>query len=231
MITIPGVLDGRVALVTGGRTAFGRELCRGLTDAGAQVVGIDGGFSSRADAEQALAAHPHLDAVVHARVGDGALVATTLVDTDDTTWDARCEALLRDALFTFQAAFTALSAGGGGRIVLIAPTVAMSGAAELVPYVTAVEGMRSLAKGAARQWGEHGITVNCVSPPLDLLAPGFDRPTVLGGPIAFVAEPAIGHLPDIHDDVAAVVALLVSSAAPAVTGATVVVDGGTVMVP
>ena len=217
------MLDGRVVLVTGGGTAFGRELGRGLSDAGAQVVSIDGGFTTAPTPR--TRSRPTLTSTRWCTRADvGALVTAAIVDTDESTWDARCEALLRDALFTFQAAFGALSEHGG-RIVLVAPTVAMSGAAELVPYVTAVEGMRSLAKSAARQWGEHGITVNCVAPPLELLAP------TLAAPTGFVAEPAMGRLPDIHDDVAPVVALLVSSTAPAVTGTTVVVDGGTVMVP
>ena len=42
---------------------------------------------------------------------------------------------------------------GGGAFVVITPVVGMSGAAELGPYSAAVEGVRLLAKSAARQWG------------------------------------------------------------------------------
>ena len=41
----------------------------------------------------------------------------------------------------------------GGAFVVITPVVGMSGAAELGPYSAAVEGVRLLAKSAARQWG------------------------------------------------------------------------------
>ena len=42
--------------------------------------------------------------------------------------------------------------------------VGMAGAAELAPYAAAMEGVRVLAKSAARQWGADGIRVNAVSP-------------------------------------------------------------------
>src|SRR5260370_31879217 len=69
---------------------------------------------------------------------------------------------MRPALTILQASLGVMQ-GIGGRIVFVTPTVSMSGAAGLVPYTTAVEGQRLLAKSAARQWGPDGITVNCVA--------------------------------------------------------------------
>ena len=86
---------------------------------------------------------------------------------------------------------------------------------------TAAEGMRSLAKSAARQWGERGITVNCVAPPLGLL--GADTP-------AAVDRPALGRAPTV-EDLAHAIAVLASDAARSITGATIPVDGGVVMLP
>ena len=51
----------------------------------------------------------------------------------------------------------------------------MSGAEELVPYTTTVEGQRLLAKSAARQWGPDGITINCLAPAPELLPIGVDQ--------------------------------------------------------
>jgi 3-oxoacyl-[acyl-carrier protein] reductase len=104
----------------------------------------------------------------------------------------------------------------GGRLVLVTPTVGLTGAPELVPYATAVEGMRALAKSAARQWGGHGIAVNCVAPPIELVAGAASQPPVGGW--------ALGHI-------APVVALLAGEAAHSVTGTTITVDGGVVMAP
>ncbi len=77
-----------------------------------------------------------------------------------------------------------------------------------------------MAKSAARQWGGLGITVNTVLVPLELLAPGTASLT------SFLPPPALGGLPDIAD-----VASAVTAFPGGTTGATLVVDGGSVMAP
>ena len=217
------MLAGRVVLVTGGGTGIGRAIALGLGDVGATVAVTDDPILSRDDAARAFAEAAEttgpLDAVVHALVDPAALVAAPLAETDPASWDARCEAVLRTALWCCQAAYGALRERGG-RIVLVTPTVGLTGGSALVPYATAVEGMRALAKTAARQWGERGIAVNCVAPPVELVGEA-------SGPD--VAVPALGRLPDARTDVAPVVATLVGDTF--VTGTTVVVDGGMVMAP
>jgi 3-oxoacyl-[acyl-carrier protein] reductase len=98
--------------------------------------------------------------------------------------------------------------------VFVTPSFGLTGAAGLVPLATAAEGVRSLTKTAARQFGADGIRVSCVARRVAgpvVAIPTFDDPTI--------------------EDVAGAVALLASEAASGVTGATLVVDGGTVLVP
>ena len=57
--------------------------------------------------------------------------------------------------------------------MLVTPTVGFAGAAGLVPYTTAVEGIRAMAKSAARQWASDDIIVNAITAPLDLFAPAL----------------------------------------------------------
>jgi 3-oxoacyl-[acyl-carrier protein] reductase len=178
-------------------------LARQLTDEGFDVTTTFG---------------PSIDALVH--VPDRAAAAPGgLVDLDEATWDARGEAVLRDALHACQSAYAAMK-GRGGRIVLVTPTVALVGADGRAPYAMACEGIRTLGKVAARQWGADGITANCVAPSLDTFGIEHDA---LG-----TVAPALGRTPDITD-VARVIAALLRDAGAVVTGATIPIDGGVVM--
>ncbi len=245
------LLDGAVALVAGGGRGIGRGIALGLADQGAAVAVLgpsgegvaaeilDGGgraaagactFESPAETATAFARAAAelggLNLVVHAVVEPAALVPTSLVDTDEDLWDAAAEAPLRAALWSCQAALPHL-AERGGTIVLVTPTLAMTGAAGLVAYATAVDGQRALAKSAARLWGAHGIRVNCVAPPVEAMADG----SAGGADESGVNRAALGRAPDPRGDVAPVIALLASDAGHFVTGATLAVDGGDWMVP
>lgn len=218
------VFDGLAVLVTNASTVLGGAIVDALTDAGARVAAVDGRFTDRRSAETAFGTVTELDAVVHVCVDERALVAQPLIATEPADWEIRGDALIREAIFTFQAAFSTFT-GGPGRIVVVAPTVGFTGAPEFVPYTTAVEGVRAMAKSAARQWGPQGITVNTVMVPPDLVAP------VLVAHTTFNAPPVIGRLPDVRADVVEAIGLFARATATAVTGATVIVDGGSVMAP
>jgi 3-oxoacyl-[acyl-carrier protein] reductase len=219
------VLDGRAVLVTHVATTFGQELAVALGELGADVATTARAFADRAGADAAFAATPRLDVVVHVCIDDTGLVAQPLVETEPEAWDARGEALLRDAIFTLQAAHARFAPTGTGRVVLVAPTSGFTGAGGFVPASTAIEGMRALAKSLARQWGRQGITVNTVLVPPVLVAPQLVAATT------FEAAPAVGRPPHVRDDVAATVAHFAAPTSGGITGATVIVDGGSVMAP
>ena len=146
--------------------------------------------------------------------------AQSIAETTEDEWDARGEAQLRAGLSMCQTAFAHLRARGGC-IILVTPTAGLVGEAGFVPIATASAGLRSLAKVAARQWGEHGITVNCVAPSLALLGAHVPAP---------VDPPALGRAATV-EDLARTIAVLASDAARSITGATIPVDGGVVMLP
>jgi len=214
------VLTGRVVVVAGDLI----DLAGHLRDLGATVEPMAPPFDARDEVAARLAAIADrtggVDVVVHAHLELAALTPADVTRIDDAAWDRQADAHLRAALFVAQAAFVQLR-DRGGRIVFVTSTGGLLGEARFVAHTTAGEGVRALAKSAARQWGAHGITVNCVAVPLPML--GAD---LLEG----VEPPALGR-PATARDVAGVIALLGSDNAGAITGATIPVDGGVVMIP
>jgi 3-oxoacyl-[acyl-carrier protein] reductase len=192
------VLDGRVILVAGDQLGLADYL-RGF---GATVT---------TDTERGM------DALVYVPEPPS---PGPLTDLDDAAWDAACEGVIRRALATCRLAVPQLRARRGA-IVLVTPTIGLVGEPAYVAFATALEGMRALAKSAARQWGEDAITVNCVAPPLALFGAKV---------FPSVEPPALGHSATVAD-LAATIAFLVSDAGHAITGATIPVDGGVVMTP
>jgi 3-oxoacyl-[acyl-carrier protein] reductase len=219
------VLDGRSVFVTHADTGLGQHLAAALGERAARVRTAMHGFDDRASAAAAVGDATPLDVLVHVAVDDTALVSEDLVDVAPDRWDSRGEALLRDAVFAFGAAYKRFAGAGTGRIVVVAPTSGFTGAGGFVPYSTAVEGIRALAKSAARQWGPQGITVNTV-----LVAPALVA-AALATATSFETPPAIGRLPAVGDDVAATVAHFAATTSSGISGATVIVDGGSVMAP
>jgi NAD(P)-dependent dehydrogenase (short-subunit alcohol dehydrogenase family) len=222
-------LAGRVAAVTGASTSVGAGLAEAMTDAGAVVHSVDPTtWQRRSDADAAFTAvvgdAGRLDIVVHAAVVGAALEARPLVEVDDKGWDAVWERTMRSTIWCCQGAFPHLKRQGG-RIVFVTPTISMSGAAGYTPLAVAVEAQRLLAKSAARQWGEFGITVNCLAPAPEHLIDGISADSMT------LAPPALGGPGDPALDLGPVAVFLASDASHFVTGVTVCADGGVWMAP
>jgi 3-oxoacyl-[acyl-carrier protein] reductase len=210
-------------VVVGGDSGFGAALAAAL-DWGPATVAAVPATEDVTQAAAALAAIAEPSAVVHVCAPDAAAATHLLVETDPAGWHAGCEEVVWRALTSLQTAHAVLSLHGDGRVVVVTATAGVSGAPGSVPFVAAVEGVRALAKSAARQWGGAGISVNCVSVPLELLAPTHAGHTSFLPPPARVRDDPVA-------DVAGAVEFLCSPGARGISGATLLVDGGAVMAP
>jgi len=209
---VGATLDGRTIAVTGAGSRLADGIAAALVTAGANVLaGLDRVSTS-------------LDGVVHAAMPAVAYERMPFHEVDDERWDAVWEQTLRDAIAVLQAGHRAMR-DAGGAFVVITPVVGMSGAAELGPYSAAVEGVRLLAKSAARQWGADGIRVNCLAP-----APEHVPIGVASGELA-LSPPALGGPGDIETDLGPIVTWLLSDDAHFLTGVTLCADGGVWMAP
>jgi 3-oxoacyl-[acyl-carrier protein] reductase len=112
----------------------------------------------------------------------------------------------------------------GGRVVLLSSAAAHVAPARQAPYAAAKAGLEVAARVAAKELGPRGVTVNVVRPgatDTDTLREGTSDRAIE----AMAGANAMGRLGQ-PDDIAGVVALLVSPDAGWVTGAVVDATGG-----
>jgi len=168
-------------------------------------------------AELASELQLHLENV---RVIDDTL-STVGIDAPD--WPRLVDDLMWRAVVTLQLARTSMLEEGG-RIVVLVPTVGLAGAPGLVAFTTAIEGIRAMTKSAARQWYSEGIVVNMVAAPLRLFAspPNAD---------SHLSAPASADDATLVESVIKTVNFLLRRDIDHVVGDTLIVDGGSVMLP
>ncbi|MDJ0847968.1 MAG: SDR family NAD(P)-dependent oxidoreductase [Myxococcota bacterium] len=250
-------LSGHTVIVTGGTRGIGLGIARILARAGAELM-ITGRKPERLEkvaAELESQGAPHRTLV--ANVGDpeasrtvvaatveafgkvDGLVAnaqslrpvTKLEDVKPFDFDVVLDTGPKGTLWLMQAALPHMKQRGRGRIVTMGSAMGMTGAPGYGPYSAAKEGVRSLTRTAAREWGEFGITVNCVCPAsvahrMPVADDDGERAAAFR---EMYRDHPLGRDGDPEHDIAPVVAFLLSDASQYLTGQTLMVDGGGVM--
>jgi NAD(P)-dependent dehydrogenase (short-subunit alcohol dehydrogenase family) len=144
-------------------------------------------------------------------------------------WEEVLRVNLTGTFLTARAVAACMKDLGGGAIVNTASGRALAGAANGAHYSASKGGIIALTKSLALDWAGYGIRVNCVIPGLtDTAQPRVemgDNELYAAGsriPMGRIARP---------EDIAAVVAFLLSDDAGYMTGQSVAANGGAIMVP
>ncbi len=244
----PGLLRGRLALVTGGGTGIGLATARELGSLGARVVLAARTADRLAQAVDALRAEG-IEAWAHpVDIRDEASVAALFdgvvsgIGMPDVLVNNAGGQFAADPLEISANGFRAVvdlnlngtwhmcsaygrrlhEAGRGGRIVNIV-VVSDQGAPTMAHGAAARAGVENLTRSLARAWGPSGILVNAIAPgTIDTPALAqYDQDEVRQA-VARQPVPRWGT----PREVALLVAYLASSAGDFVTGSTLYVDGG-----
>jgi 3-oxoacyl-[acyl-carrier protein] reductase len=247
------LLDGRVAIVTGAGQGVGRGIALALAERGASVViaarRAETGDSVAEEIRQrggeavcivtdvtrreAVAACVEstvdrfgaLHVMVHNAFRGGA--AHRLEDVGVDLWEQNSRTAVWGSFFCAQLTFAHLrDAGARGRLILVTSPAGVEGSGNLPLYAPVKAAQRAIAKSLAREWGPHGITVNCIAPVAETpaLARAFASIPTLKERLE--ARTPVGRVGDAEHDIGGVAAFLASDDAGYVTGQTIVCDGG-----
>jgi NAD(P)-dependent dehydrogenase (short-subunit alcohol dehydrogenase family) len=247
---------GKTIAITGAARGLGQEFARHLAAAGANIVVGDlndcaatlelvrnaGGkgvaaildvtdpASARAMVEAGLGEFGRLDGLVNNAALYGALHGGRFDAIDDKEWDACMAVNVKGIWNCCKAAVPAMRQMGGGSIVNIASLAATYGMPYGLHYTASKAAVIGLTRGLARELGRDGIRVNALAPSAvltegtsEFFGDKLDRALQ-----AVVAAQSIQRNL-VPSDLTGTVAWLLSDESGFVTGQTIAVDGGTVM--
>lgn len=248
------LLEGRVALITGGATGIGFELATAMAELGARVV-LASRKQERLDAAaERLRAMGFAVAVTRADIRDsgdcermvaaavdafggldilinnaGANFLAPALQISPNGWRTIIDIVLTGTFFASQAAARVMCDRGGGLILMNGGANAIAGSPLMAHSGAGKAGMRSLVQSLAIEWAAFGIRVNGVEPGA-VETPGANERL---WPTPEIRDRYARTIPlrrfATPDDVVGAFVFLCSNAARYMTGTTLVVDGGSVL--
>lgn len=248
------VLQGQHALVTGGGRGIGRAIAQALTGAGARVaiLGRDEAALREAVAAGAAADFAACDVRDAASVAEavaklagdkgfdiavanaGAVETGPFLRSDAERFRRMLDINLIGTVNLFHAALPAMLERRRGRLVAIASTAGHRGYPYVSAYAAAKHAVLGLVKSLALETARTGVTVNAVCPgyaDTDMVASGLDAIVAKTGKsreqamAEMVRDNPQGRL-IAPEEVAASVLYLCGAGSDAVTGQSLLINGG-----
>ena len=250
-MSTPFSVEDKVAIVTGGSSGIGFEICRifslhkahvvmadirednsvqacrTIENAGGKAVAITTDVSNKASVdnlvEQTLRNYSRIDILVN---NAGINLRKPFVEYTETEWDKIHNVNLKGVFLVSQAVGKIMINQRKGKVVNISSVLERIGQELRGPYAATKGGVAQLTKVLAIEWAPYNINVNCI-------APGFMKTPLVASVIEndkSFEEWVNQHIPfrriGVPEDVAFAALYLASEASSYVTGTSIFVDGG-----
>jgi NAD(P)-dependent dehydrogenase (short-subunit alcohol dehydrogenase family) len=250
-------LAERVAVVVGGATGIGAATAARLGEEGCRVVIGDVAADAAARTAARIVAAGGTAAHVTFDLSDPQSVAnlirsaattydgidllfnvgadmstirsdTDVVDIDFDVWDRVMAVNLRGYVAAMKYAIPEMLNRGGGAIVNMSSAAAFQGEPARPAYATAKAGIGALTRHVASRWGKESIRCNAVAPGFtatEAIRSAPQWPELQASALKRIRGTRVGD----PDDIAALVAFLLSEDGAWINGQVVNIDGGTVL--
>jgi NAD(P)-dependent dehydrogenase (short-subunit alcohol dehydrogenase family) len=247
-------LQGKVAIVTGAGQGIGRGIGLALSKEGASVmlagrtaskveavseeieaaggtaVAVACDVGSRADVESMVEATGSAFGAIDILVNNAQdSVQRPFAETTESDVELAYRTGVLGTFYAMQAALPYLK-GNGGSVVNLGSSTAIEGAPTFASYAMAKEAIRGLSRVAARELGRFGIRVNVICPAA--MSPAAET-WASKNPRQFdhvLASIPLGRMGDAEADVGRAVVALVSDDLRYLTGSTLMLEGGRLIV-